>query len=218
MSRDTSSYSLRTSIFTTCGGTWDQESNSYKQADISAIAQCCLDQCSEPVQFCLEYCKNNSQPGGLYDTPDKIRTCEDTCTTYENLCNNICKLSSPQFTDQSTYLNCVEWNGCMNQNGKPDQECLQANKDTIHKCCLHNCVPTQDIDCNKYCDFSYKLASMKPVQAKNMILSKSGSIQSSKTTHSMIIGISTGLIGLMILYVLFVCKNRKNGTRVHGRV
>lgn len=200
MSSDISEYSLRSGIFTTCGGVWNDETDSYEKTTISDIAKCCLDDCKEPVEFCEKYCIENSGPGKLYDTQEKLDDCMATCHTYRRLCNDICQLSSPYFNEQSYYLECAKEKGCLNSLRQTNSECIKANSDEILKCCLHDCIPAEDLDCNKYCLFSHNIAMNKDklLQSKNrpmMTQKKSGP----GTGFTIIMGF---LIGIILFFLI----------------
>lgn len=209
MSRDISEYSLRNGIYTTCSGRWIPESDSYRAATVSEIAECCLDECKKPVKFCIDYCKNNSGPNKVYDTQKKVDDCISTCQTYERLCNDICQLSSPYFNEDSYYLDCAEIKGCLNSKRQTNSECIRKNADEILHCCKDSCIPTQDLDCDSYCEFSHNIAMNKDklLQSKVNAPKLIESSQKPRFFWFIIFGIIFGIIVLYIVYRLL--KNRQ---------
>jgi hypothetical protein len=197
---DASSYSLRNGIFSTCSGRWIPEENRYRNANVSEIAECCLKQCTEPVEYCEKYCIDNSGPGKIYDTQKKVDDCLATCSTYRNLCNDICQLSSPYFNEASYYLDCAGEKGCLDANRQTNSACIKANSDEILSCCLERCIPTEDLDCDKYCAFSHNIAINKNNLLRNKVNApKITKSKSNGTFYTIITGI---LIGIVVLFLI----------------
>lgn len=205
MSHDISEYSLRSGVFTTCAGVWDAKQNRYRGATATEKIQCCLDQCMEPVDFCMKYCIDNSGPGKLYDNQKKVDACLTTCQTYKNLCSDICETSSPYFARDSEYLDCANQKSCLQEGTtSTNSACIKQHADEILSCCLNNCIPASDLDCNKYCDFAHKLALtggkdfLYPRQT-NAIGTVTFSTRADNTLSWLIFGTLSALILLLIM-------------------
>lgn len=159
MSHDISDYSLRSGVFTTCSGTWDAKLDRFRNTTATERVKCCLEQCMEPVNFCVKYCETNAGPGKVYDDQKKLDVCLNTCQTYRKLCSDICETSSPYFTRDSEYLDCANQKGCLQEGTTAtNAKCIKKHEDELLACCLDHCIPASDLDCNKYCNFAHQLA------------------------------------------------------------
>jgi len=149
-------FTLKTGMFVTCSGEWDEKTQQYKSADSTQIAKCCLDQCKAPVKFCRKYCYDNNKPGEEFNSPILMQRCLETCQDERNLCIDTCRLISPYAGGNNDYVQCATNFGCRGLNDLPDPECVKKNKNAIFQCCRQTCIPTKNVDCQQHCEFLQK--------------------------------------------------------------
>ena len=150
-------------IFSSCKGEWETDTDSFNKNTLSEQIQCCIDQYKPSKEYCLEECSKNgieifSDDGTLTDKQALIK-CKLICDQSYDLGVDTCRLLSPQFQLNSTgYNSAIKY--CPAQDHLlPDPECVRKNKDNIINTCRQSCVPTHNIDCQKYCDFIYNILS-----------------------------------------------------------
>lgn len=204
--------SEKTGMFATCLGEWDEKEKKFKPKNVTEVAQCCINQCIKPVEFCQKYCESNSGSGKIYNTSKMLNVCLDTCKSYRDLCTDICELSSPYFSTNNIYMKCAQEKGCVKPSGNSDSECVKKNGEDIYNCCMQTCVPTEELECKSYCDFSHNLAMNKDrilyhnLDSKMVFTSKKD-----KTVYIVIFAVIAGvIISLLVLNKLKLKFSYKN--------
>jgi hypothetical protein len=137
-------------MFTSCFGYYDSVKKKFRRFSDSEIAECCMNNCKDSVNFCKDFCNNN------YKDPKDLSLCLEKCKDQEELCTDTCRISSG-VNPHNIYEECAKIYNCYEnmktKSGYLSPECIQKKKDDIKDCCYSNCIPTKDIDCQKYCDF-----------------------------------------------------------------
>lgn len=146
-------FNLRSGMFPTCSGYWDEQSGQFRRSDSTQLAKCCVDDCVAPVQYCKEFCRQQHGPGQPNDSPDLLRNCLETCNDEREACLATCRLSSPYVGLDNNYIQCANRFGCKGLRELPDAKCVEENKDRIFQCCRDTCIPTRDLDCQAHCEF-----------------------------------------------------------------
>lgn len=123
-----SGFVLRSGMYPTCTGIFDEKTNSFKSADLTEIAKCCTNYCIETHKSCLNF-QNNSA----------------ICDKNRELCMGTCLVDSQFISENSPYMRCI--NSCSNPT---DPDC----KEQIYNCCKHKCIPGKYIDCQTFCEYS----------------------------------------------------------------
>lgn len=148
---DNVSFVLKSGMFATCSGIWDDRLQQYRNATSTEIADCCSQQCIKPVKFCRKYCMDNLVQE--FDNKVLLDKCLKTCEDVRNICLGTCSLSSPHVGMNNNYFQCAYEFGCRGVGNYPDRECVIKNKDEIFNCCRKTCLPTKDIDCQQHCEY-----------------------------------------------------------------
>lgn len=150
-------------IFASCKGELETDNDSWDKYTLSEQIQCCIDQYKPSKEYCLEECSKNgveifSDGGALTDEQALIK-CKLICDQSYDLGVDTCRLLSPEFQLNSTAYNSAIKFCPAQEHLLPDPECVRKNKDNIINTCRTSCIPTHNIDCQKYCDFMYNILS-----------------------------------------------------------
>lgn len=111
----------------------------------------CLNVCNihETFEDCVKQCSNkNNQEECIHWCIHKPDLCKESCIENTELYNK--------------YLQCSK-GYCKNS----DFSCLNNSKNSIIHCCKENCIPTKEIDCDKYCNFLYDTLLTKQITIHN---------------------------------------------------
>lgn len=148
-------FNMKSGMFTTCSGYWDNKTHSFHPADSTNVAACCARNCGNSVKYCQKFCYDNSGEGQMFHDPGMLSRCLDTCNDQRNACLDTCRLSSPYVGTRNNYIECAKGQGCIGTGplALPTPECVGKNKDAIMTCCRKTCTPHKDLDCQKHCDF-----------------------------------------------------------------
>jgi|TARA_B110000114_G_scaffold124707_1_gene130699 hypothetical protein len=132
-------------IYTSCKTKYNKEKDKMVDSTITDVFDCCLKNCEPTVKFCKYYChtnKNHIHP---------LKYCLNNCDIHNKFCKQTCELSSKYtLTNSNIYYKCTE-QYCDNM--KDIKKCINKNKDKLKKCCMTNCTPQKNLNCNKYCDY-----------------------------------------------------------------
>lgn len=150
-------------IFTSCKGVWETDTNSFDKYTLSEQIQCCIDQYKPARKYCLEQCSKNGidifSNGGVLTDDQALIKCKLICDQSYDLGVDTCRLISPKFQLNSTAYNSAIKYCPAKKHLLPDPECVRKNKHNIINTCRSSCIPTHNIDCQKYCDFIYNILS-----------------------------------------------------------
>lgn len=151
MSLQNQRYNLRSGPFGLCTGYWDENERIYKGANRTQELDCCLSNCKPFIEECKTTCQKIDS--------DYIKgTCEQTCEDIKNNCEDNCKLSSENWGVNNPIFNSIGKYGCGDGYYKPiDNNCIRKNKKDILLECKKSCIPTNDINCDEHCEYSYNL-------------------------------------------------------------
>jgi hypothetical protein len=144
---------LKPGMFTTCSLIWDEKQGKYRPATITEVADCCIKNCAKNVEDCDKYSRKHLAKLG----PEILHRGLSTCRNVRKVCLDTCKQSSDQVNTNNPYAKCAHKNGCMGV--FQDPQCIIKNKDKIFKCCRETCIPTKDLDCQRYCNFMQSVSS-----------------------------------------------------------
>lgn len=185
-------------MFTSCFGYYDSDKRKFDKFTYSEIAQCCLNNCKDTDKFCKDFCNKN------YKDPKDLSLCLEKCKKQEELCVDTCRIGAG-VTPHNIYEECAKVYNCYQnmetKSGYLSTECIQKNKDDIKECCYSNCIPTKDIDCQKYCDFlqDFTLDLYSKRVLKNSPLEKTTVEYSGSNTWKWILGsVIAGIIVICI--------------------
>jgi len=144
-----STYNLLSGPFGLCSGIWDEHAKIFRRADDTEKGECCFNTCKPFVQKCVENCPKAS-------STHFEDLCYKTCHDIKESCKNNCLLSSNSWSLNNPIYDGTKKFGCGDGFGHSiNEECLKKHKDGILKECQRNCLPTQDLDCQKHCIYSY---------------------------------------------------------------
>lgn len=142
------SYRLKRGLFSLCSGKWDPQSKTYVPSDVTDTMKCCLKQCTEPVPYCRNHCEKE-----FAEQPALVHKCLGICQDQQEQCVTTCKLNKDYWSNHP-YDECVQLAGC----NRSDSDCIRKSKEGVYRCCLRNCVPTRDVDCQSYCKLAQDIA------------------------------------------------------------
>ncbi len=210
--KDDSSFVLKSGMFATCSGTWDEKSQTYRDSDSTEVMKCCVANCIKPVKFCYKYCHDNHGPGQEFDSPIKLDRCMETCGDERDMCLDTCSLSSPHVGMKNNYLQCALQHCEGGIGNYPSKECIEKHKDKLFECCRRSCIPTHNLDCQKHCEYIQSIMVRtdttgvpQQIPTLNTLTSKFKSY--SDHTHLYIIG---GVILSMVVIIAWLIISRKN--------
>jgi hypothetical protein len=148
----------RSSMFVTCAGEWNEDTMKWDPADATEAVSCCIDQCMGPVNFCYDYCKSNRKSESEMS---KYR-CSQMCEDQRKICIDTCSLISKHVGKDNAYVHCATKNGCSNPEVSHDVDCLLEHNDTILQCCRKSCTTSNEVDCDKNCDYLHSVYTNPP--------------------------------------------------------
>lgn len=194
--------------FGLCTGYWDEKNQMYQHADITEMAKCCLNTCSPTIEQCRKDCLTIKNPTYKY-------LCYDSCDRdIQNSCVNNCILINNIY-GTPIMKNVLKDFGCGDGIYKQvDKDCATKNKDAIIKQCTSDCIPTRNIDCSKYCNFSYDylvdpdnhILGTKSNMAYNVaaygVVPKENQLLQKTSSSIMYVWIGVG-ISLIIIFVIY---------------
>jgi hypothetical protein len=195
-------------LFPYCEQIWDENKNTFREADSIEISKCCQNNCDKTYNFCINECNKK-------DKSDQVK-CKNKCIALNrNLCYSFCELPSKTLQIDNNFYKCTGKYNCNyldrtdvknpNQSSSfPDKECVNKNKDDIYKCCMDTC-DTSEVKCKEYCDFFIKLPfeDMSQINENtNILLSNSKNISNnSSNLYVLVIVLLTIILVILIMYV-----------------
>jgi len=205
-------FSMKTGMFATCSGVWDESTKKYRSSDSTEVVQCCNKKCIEPVKFCHDYCNKEIAKLG----PKKLSSCLLTCNDQRNICLDTCSLSSPYMGVNNNYNLCAKAQGCEVSNelqNLQNIDCVRKHKDVIFDCCRRTCLPQKDLDCQKHCEFLQKvtldpskIGVPKVSQQKLKALSQSYKTYHENTSIYILVGV---VISIIVIAIWLFWQKRK---------
>jgi len=141
---------LNTGPFGICKKKWDEEKKKYVNATETDIAVCCLKSVKPFVDVCKVNCKE-------LHTEDLRNRCRQTCNDIIDSASLNCILSGELWgLDRNPIHKSLKYYNCWDSSYKKvDIDCLNNNKNEIISRCVDNCIPSDDRDCNKLCNYSF---------------------------------------------------------------
>jgi hypothetical protein len=132
------------SLFPNCREVFDENSNSFKEANSVEIAKCCIENCDKDYNLCTKSCNDDIN-------------CKNKCISVnKNLCKDVCSLASPELRVNNDFYSCSEEVGCNIKNTFPDLDCVEKNTEEIDRCVKGKWLPYKT-NVNEYNDFFNKL-------------------------------------------------------------
>lgn len=208
MSNKDNFFDLESGMFTTCSKIWDKEKRKYSIADSTDIHQCCSKQCIKPFELCYKYCNQNTAPGQEFNSPYMLDRCIDTCIERKKLCLDVCVLSSNYVSMDNNYFKCSENYDCLGIGNLPDKDCVNKHKDEIFKCCRKSCIPTKDLNCQKYCEYMQnsvlnpKTSNTVPKNENLHQIKSRFKIYPDNTLNYIMGGVVSGIIFIIISFII----------------
>lgn len=200
---------LNTGMFATCSKVWNKTTQKYDASDSTDVFKCCSKQCIKPVKWCYDYCNKNIILDGDFSI---LGRCMETCDHEKNLCLDTCKLSSPYVGMGNNYYECSKKYDCIGIGNLPDKNCVKKYKDDIFECCRRTCIPTQDLDCQKHCEYIQSISlnpSIDGIPDKRPALSTLKS-RIKKYPNNTWIYILGGLVfGIIVIIIWLLVYKRK---------
>jgi hypothetical protein len=143
-------HNLDSGPFGLCSGYWDKNAQIFRKADQTDIAVCCMKTCETFVDKCKELCPK---------AEEKYKNlCYQTCDDIQKTCGDFCDLSSTVLGSDNPIFKGIKEKGCGDGLYKSvDKECVKKNKNDIIKICLNSCIDSEQLDCEKHCNYSYKI-------------------------------------------------------------
>ena len=120
-------------MFNTCTDIWENDHIVYK-SDSSDIFNCCLENCTKPLKFCINYCNDNNGIGKEFDTKTKFNKCHEKCEEIPGMCIDTCRLTSRYWGSHNPYLTCMKDFGCNidEDYNIPNTNCLNKNEQDMY--------------------------------------------------------------------------------------
>jgi hypothetical protein len=206
-----STFVLKSGMFSTCSGVWDEKTKTYDKADVTDVSKCCIKQCIEPVNFCYNYCKDNAGLEKIFNSPEKLDRCFKTCSKQRFICLGTCSLNSH---DVDNYLKCSQELGCKGGAGNyPSKDCIAKNRESIYQCCRKSCIPKHDLNCERNCKFFESIMLQTDDMAGIPLLqeeSRSSITNTFKTyPDKTLVYILTGIFFSLIIILIWFLTKRK---------
>lgn len=136
----------RSGMFPICSGYWD-ENDMFHPSTVTELTKCCINNCSDRLKYCNNLCTKYKKNSEYYDR------CKFTCYIQNRDCIETCRLSSPYVYPENTYTKCATKYGCKSEQDENNIKCINDKKQEIYNCCLDNCIPAHNLDCNENCTF-----------------------------------------------------------------
>ena len=138
------------SMFLTCFGEWNEDSQTWTDFDVTDMAKCCTNECLNPVNFCYDYCEKNRKDS----SPILKYRCKQMCEDQRNICLDTCSLISKHVSkEENNYIKCAIDNNCGSHVLVPKVDCILKNKQKIFDCCTKTTIPSSEIDVEKHCKY-----------------------------------------------------------------
>jgi len=206
-------YSLRSGMFTTCSEIWDKERRKYRIAESDEIEECCLKQCEKSFEKCYnKYCNENTNAQGQkFNSLILENKCINTCSKRKKLCSEVCRLSSQYETMDNTYFQCSEKYNCIGIGNLPDKDCVAKHKDEIFQCCRKKCIPNENENCQKHCEYNQKTilnaktSELELSDKKLQQLKSKFKIYPDNTSSYITKGI---VLGIIIIFIWFIISKQ----------
>ena len=201
---------LSTGPFGFCKKKWDEERKEYVDATETDVADCCL----KRVKPFVDTCKSNCNE--LY-TKDLINRCRETCNDIIDSARINCILSGESWgLNRNPIQKAFKYYNCGDARYKKvDIDCLNKHKNEIISRCVDICVPSDNVDCNKLCHYSFNFFA-KPedrVLKYSKIVDKVDNMKQRDSYVNIInniLFIVTFIIILTIVYLLIKKYTEKN--------
>lgn len=137
-------------MFLICSKQLDEKSQKWTESDVTDMAKCCTNECSEPVKFCYNYCEKNRKDS----SPILKYRCYQMCEDQRNMCLDTCSLISKHVSkEDNSYIKCAIDNKCASKGLQPDVNCLLKQKQNIFECCTKKSITSPEIDIIKNCKY-----------------------------------------------------------------
>lgn len=159
---------LDSGLFSQCSVHWSPKWNKFMKSDTAETMRCCILRCANDIELCHQVCDTR------YNTKSDVKRCRDSCEIHKKMCGDTCKLIGGVWGRENPFVKCSEDIGCGKLESM-DKKCLSDNREEILRCCKKRCFPTEDIDCEKHCQYSALL---------NVDLYKGFGIENSETLDS----------------------------------
>jgi hypothetical protein len=182
-------------MFTSCKKYYDKDTDKMKNATVSEVFNCCLDKCKPTVDFCKKFCNIKTK-----EHVSPISVCINKCNIHHKFCLDNCELSSKYTLPmQNLYQKCLNK---LCDNDDDYTKCIKNNKYQLRKCCMKDCTPSRNLNCNKYCNFFQDFFNQK----QNISLAKTIRIKRNTNTHIKFLRFLPLLIpiSLIILITYFI--------------
>jgi hypothetical protein len=137
--------------FSPCSVSWDEDKNKFRKNTKDEIYLCCDKKCDKYKLECDKFCHENHKKA----IKGKLNDCLFSCHVMGNVCDKMCQ--SARFDwDHKYFDKCLDQAGCL-KNEYLDNQCLINKKDDLLNCCLRNCQPEKDLNCEQHCGISYDI-------------------------------------------------------------
>jgi hypothetical protein len=138
------------SMFLTCFGEWNEDSQTWTDFDVTDMAKCCTNECLNPVNFCYDYCEKDRKDA----SPILKYRCKQMCEDQRNICLDTCSLISKHVSkEENNDIKCAIDNNCGSHGLQPKVDCILKNKQKIFDCCTKTTIPSPEIDAEKHCKY-----------------------------------------------------------------
>jgi hypothetical protein len=145
-------YNLRSGPFGLCSGYWDADAHVFRRANKTEEGDCCLLTAKPLVDKCVELCAKAE--------PRYQKLCYESCTDIRETTKANCQLSSADWGTDNPIYKGTKASGCGDSIYKLlDMECVRQNKYKILDVCRYECLPSDKLDCDQHCRYSYKMIS-----------------------------------------------------------
>jgi len=142
---------LQDTEFAPCSVSWDKDKKEFRKNTRDEIYLCCDAKCDKYRGGCDQLC-NEKHDEAVKGT---LGDCLFSCHVMGNVCDKMCQ--SARFDwNQKYFDDCLKKTGCL-KNEFLDNKCLIDNKDGIMGCCLRNCRPEKNLNCEQHCATSYDI-------------------------------------------------------------
>lgn len=121
-----SEFVLRSGMYPSCAGIYDEITNRFTPSDLTSVAKCCTDYCIKTHTKCAQLKNDPSVTNDI-----------KKCNKIRELCMGACLIDSEFIGESSIYAECTE---------NPGQ--------TFYECCRETCIPNKYINCQTYCEFA----------------------------------------------------------------
>ena len=148
---------IKKGLFSVCSSYLDKEDQKCIISTNDEKFKCCIKYCI-PIENCYNICDKKWNTGSKSDYY-KLKRCINSCENNNKQCTKICSLSREFSLSNDPFTICSS-EKCFNSN-KTDYKCITDNKKELINCCIENCTPSYNLDCESHCNTSYDLATIQ---------------------------------------------------------